>query len=82
MLPSAGSKILSKQLIKVDLPAPVLPTIPTFSAFSILNEIPLITSGSPSLYRAEYLSNLMLPSLIAFKSHPSSFVLHFLQYSL
>jgi hypothetical protein len=33
IFPSAGYKILSKQLIKEDLPAPVLPTKPTFFPF-------------------------------------------------
>lgn len=80
ILPSAASKILSKQLIRVDFPAPVRPTIPTFSPCLMLRVIPLITSGSPYLYLAQYFSNFMSPCFIAFKLLPSSFVLHFLQY--
>lgn len=53
IFPETGYKILVKQLNNVDFPAPVLPTTPIFSPFSILKEIFLITKGKPSRYRVE-----------------------------
>ncbi len=48
--PDEQSNILNKQLIMVLLPAPVLPTIPTFYPFTILKDTPFNTSRSSSRY--------------------------------
>ena len=82
MLPSAGSMILSKQLRRVDLPAPVLPTIPTFSPSLILRLIFLRMMGRSLRYLAEKFWNSMAPLGKTSLVYPSSFVLHFLQYSV
>ena len=50
LLSAANSKILINPKVIVDLPLPVLPTTPIFSPLEILNEIPLMTWGSSSLY--------------------------------
>lgn len=81
-MPESAYNILNKQLINVDLPAPVRPTTPTFSAFYIFNDIYLITNGNPYLYLAEYLLNYILPFWIANKLAPYYLVLHFWQYYL
>lgn len=49
------------------LPAPVLPTMPTFSPSLIWKEIFLRTNGSPSLYLMEKLSNRIVA--FSFKGH-------------
>lgn len=79
--PYTGSNILNRQLINVDLPAPVLPTMPALCPFYIFRVILLITKGSPSRYLVENFLNSMFPYVIAFKSLPYYLVLHFLQYS-
>lgn len=53
ILPRAGYNILSMQLMSVDLPAPVLPTIPTLSPAEILILTFLITKGNYYRYLAE-----------------------------
>lgn len=44
------SRILVKAFNKVDLPDPVLPTMPIFSPWFILNDTPFKTNGVFSLY--------------------------------
>lgn len=47
MAPSTASINLNKLNVKLDFPAPVLPTIPTFSLGLITNETPFKTNSSP-----------------------------------
>ena len=46
IFPEVHSKTRSKQLIIVDLPAPVRPTMPIFSPLLIFKLRPLRTNGS------------------------------------
>ena len=58
--PGYDSQILNTDWMIDDLPAPVLPTIPTFSPGRILNETFFNTKGSPSLYLIETFLNSRL----------------------
>ena len=51
--PIYGSTILNKAWMIDDLPAPVLPTIPTFSPSLIVKVIPFNTKGNSALYLRE-----------------------------
>ena len=53
----------AKVRVKVEqtFPAPVRPTIPTFSPGRVENETPLSTSGSPSRYRSRTSLNSTQP---------------------
>ena len=66
--PIYGSAILNSAWMMEVFPAPVLPTIPTFSPSLILNERFFKTRGRPSLYLIEKFLNL----IIAFYGHYSS----------
>lgn len=50
IFPEEHSKILSKQLMIVDLPAPVRPTMPILSPLFIFRFNPLRTNGNSALY--------------------------------
>ena len=69
----------SRVLIIVVFPAPVRPTMPTFSPDSILQFIPLMTSGRSFLYLTFSCLNSSAPFSIACTS-PSYSGLQFLQY--
>ena len=63
--PPVGSTILNRVLIKVDLPQPVLPTMPIFSLGLMVSDKPLRTRSKSSLYRTCRLWNvgkLLLPT--------------------
>ena len=61
MLPPNASVILKSTYRIVDLPAPVLPTIPTLKPASILHYKFLRDGSNPSLYLIETSSNVTSP---------------------
>lgn len=63
ILPFSSSSILESVYDTVDLPAPVLPTIPTFIPFSTVNERSLNTSSVVGRYLSEIFLNSNLPSV-------------------
>ena len=79
--PSVKSIILSRQLNKVDFPAPVLPTIPTFSPYFMNKFSLLIMVGKSFLYLAEKFLNSIQLRENASLLYPSSCGSHSLQYS-
>ena len=62
---------MKNRLNKVDFPQPVVPTIATYSPFSIFRESPSITFGIDSLYRKQTLFNSMVPFISVRISFPS-----------
>lgn len=62
ILPPQISTILVKALARVDLPAPVLPTIPTFSPPLMLTLSPLITRSDFLVYLSSTFSHLIAPA--------------------
>lgn len=77
IFPEEHSKIRSKQLIIVDLPAPVRPTIPIFSPLLIFKFKPLRTKGNSGLYLTFVSTNYISPLVITSLLYPSYFVLQF-----
>jgi len=62
MLPPAGSMMRNKLNVRELFPAPVRPTMPTFSLGLISRLMSFNTRSSPSLYRVEKLRNTTAPS--------------------
>ena len=73
--PSAGSTNLNKARVSDDLPAPVLPTIPTFCPPSISKETLFKTRSRPSLKTEKKLLTNTQPSNRTFWCLPISILI-------